>query len=162
MSRVTAGIVVGGLMAAGAAIAQRQIQRRAGAQLLDWEVIRHLARRRLGRQAVPLSPLERGTAEAAYARILEGVTPLVASEVGARLASPLAAPLAIDRLGWIDINLATFRHLFARIEHELQAGATSAGTGAALARILNRSLGNQQLGFLLAFLARKVDRKSVV
>jgi coenzyme F420 biosynthesis associated uncharacterized protein len=57
----------------------------------------------------------------------------------------------------VDLNLVTFRALFGRVEHLLNEAAGAADTpGRALARIVNRAVGNQQLGFLLAFLARKV------
>jgi coenzyme F420 biosynthesis associated uncharacterized protein len=58
---------------------------------------------------------------------------------------------------WVDLNLATFQRLIGRLEAEL-AGTrrTPRGAGPALARIVNRSIGNHQLGWLLAFLATKV------
>jgi coenzyme F420 biosynthesis associated uncharacterized protein len=63
----------------------------------------------------------------------------------------------VDRLEWIDLNLSTFRALFSRVETLLNEAAGNADTpGRALAHIVNRAVGNQQLGFLLAFLARKV------
>ena len=57
----------------------------------------------------------------------------------------------------MDLNLATFRVLFERIEHavlEQQEGPDTAGR--AMSRWLNRTVGNQQLGLMLAFLGRKV------
>jgi coenzyme F420 biosynthesis associated uncharacterized protein len=63
----------------------------------------------------------------------------------------------VDRLQWVDLNLATFRSLFERIEKTLltaQEGPDTAGR--AISRWLNRTVGNQQLGFMLAFLGRKV------
>jgi coenzyme F420 biosynthesis associated uncharacterized protein len=62
----------------------------------------------------------------------------------------------IDRREWIDLNLSTFERLFERVERIMIASSGEDTPGRALARIVNRSLGNQQLGFLLAFLARKV------
>ncbi len=52
-SRLGMGIVVGSLVAVGAAVAQREIMRRAGTGLIDWEAVRQIARRRLGEDAVP-------------------------------------------------------------------------------------------------------------
>jgi hypothetical protein len=40
------GVVVGGLLAMGATIAQRELIRRAGTRLIDWEAVRQIARRR--------------------------------------------------------------------------------------------------------------------
>jgi coenzyme F420 biosynthesis associated uncharacterized protein len=53
--------------------------------------------------------------------------------------------------------VATFRTLFDRVERVLldaQEGPDTAGR--AMSRWLNRTVGNQQLGFMLAFLGRKV------
>ena len=151
------GIVVGGLLAMGATVAQREIMRRAGMRLIDWDAVRGIARRRLGADATPLPEESRAAAEAFYREVLLRIEPVVAEEIGASLPAALETPAVIDRAGWVDLNLATFETLFGRVERiitQQQAGQDSAGR--ALARIVNRSIGNQQLGFLLAFLARKV------
>ncbi|MGH2462460.1 MAG: zinc-dependent metalloprotease [Candidatus Limnocylindria bacterium] len=156
-SRLTAGIVIGTLLTATVAVAGRRLEQRAGRHLLDWPTIRTIARRRVGDATGRLSSAERLAAEAFYAAAVERVGPLVAAEIGAQLPHPLDAPAVIDRLAWIDLNLATFQRLIGRVEAEL-LGARPAprGAGASLARIVNRSLGNHQLGWLLAFLAGKV------
>src|SRR5574338_457624 len=71
--------------------------------------------------------------------------------------APLDVPAVVDRLQWVDLNVATFRVLFDRIETTLleqQSGPDTAGR--AMSRWVNRTVSNQQLGFMLAFLARKV------
>ncbi len=151
------GIVVGGLLAMGATVAQREIMRRAGTRLIDWDAVRGIARRRLGTDAAALPEESRAAAEAFYRDALLRIEPVVAEEIGASLPAALETPAVIDRAGWVDLNLATFETLFGRVERiitQQQAGQDTAGR--ALARIVNRSIGNQQLGFLLAFLARKV------
>jgi coenzyme F420 biosynthesis associated uncharacterized protein len=156
-SRLGMGIVVGGLLAMGATVAQREILRRAGTRLIDWEAVRAIARRRLGAHDVALSDEERAAAHAFYQDALLRIEPVVAAEIGAELPRAIETPAVIDRRQWIDLNLATFEALFDRVERIMTASMPGADTpGRALARILNRSLGNQQLGFLLAFLARKV------
>lgn len=156
-SRLGAGILVGGLLAMGATVAQRELVRRAGTRLIDWEAVRGIARRRLGAHAAPLSATERRNAEDFYRSALARIEPLVEEEVGRPLPKALEIPAVIDRLEWVDLNLATFRSLFGRVEHLLSDAAGTADTpGRALARIVNRTIGNQQIGFLLAFLARKV------
>ena len=50
-ARLSAGIVVGGLLALGASVASREIMRRAGTTLIDWEAVREIAHRRLGSAA---------------------------------------------------------------------------------------------------------------
>lgn len=156
-SRLGMGIVVGSLVAVGAAVAQREIMRRAGTGLIDWEAVRQIARRRLGEDALPISAAQREAADAFYRDTLLRIEPAVAEEIGAQLPRALEVPAVIDRLEWVDLNLATFQQLFRRVEEilsEAQSGPDT--TGRALSRIVNRSVGNQQLGFLMAFLARKV------
>jgi coenzyme F420 biosynthesis associated uncharacterized protein len=89
--------------------------------------------------------------------VLIRIEPHIQEEVGRPLPTALEIPAVVDRLEWIDLNLATFRALFGRVEALLNEAAGQADTpGRALARIVNRAVGNQQLGFLLSFLARKV------
>jgi coenzyme F420 biosynthesis associated uncharacterized protein len=151
------GIVVGGLLAAGATVAQRELMRRAGTRLIDWDAVRAIARRRLGADAAGLPEASRAAAEAFYRDQLLRIEPVVAEEIGAELPAALETPAVVDRAGWVDLNLATFETLFGRVERiitEQQVGHDTPGR--ALARIVNRSIGNQQLGFLLAIHARKV------
>jgi coenzyme F420 biosynthesis associated uncharacterized protein len=155
-SRLGMGIVVGGLLAMGATVAQREIMRRAGTRLIDWEAVRAIARRRLGRDDTLLSAQARQAAEGFYRDVLLRIEPVVAAEIGAELPRALETPAVIDRREWIDLNLSTFEQLFERVERIMTSSAVGDSPGRALARIVNRSLGNQQLGFLLSFLARKV------
>jgi coenzyme F420 biosynthesis associated uncharacterized protein len=156
-AHLRAGIVVGGLLAIGATVASREIMRRAGTRLIDWEAVREIAHRRLGAAAVPLPAQQRAEAEAFYRATLLTIEPIVAEEIGSELPAALETPAVVDRLQWVDLNLATFRVLFDRIERTLldaQEGPDT--TGRAVSRWVNRAVGNQQLGFMLAFLARKV------
>jgi coenzyme F420 biosynthesis associated uncharacterized protein len=154
--RLGMGIIVGGLLAMGATVAQREIMRRAGTRLVDWDAVRAIARRRLGTTDTPLGAEARQAAEAFYRDVLLRIEPVVAAEIGAQLPQALETPAAIDRREWIDLNLSTFERLFERVERLMTTSADEDTPGRALARIVNRSLGNQQLGFLLSFLARKV------
>jgi len=151
------GIVVGGLLAMGATVAQREILRRAGTRLIDWRSVRAIALRRLGGAGAPLPVAEREKAGAFYRAVLLHIEPAIQAEVGRPLPEALETPAVIDRSEWVDLNLATFRTLFGRVEAIIAANDSAPPTtGRALARILNRTLSNQQLGFLLSFLARKV------
>ncbi|MEO7334147.1 MAG: zinc-dependent metalloprotease [Gemmatimonadales bacterium] len=155
--RLGMGIVVGGLLAMGATVVQRELMRRAGSRLIDWEAVRQIARRRLGAAGVPISPEDRAAAEAFYRETLLRIEPEVAAAIGADLPRALETPAVVDRLEWIDLNLATFEQLFARVEQIMTEESGGPDTpGRALARIVNRSLGNQQLGWLMSFMARKV------
>lgn len=156
-TRLGMGILVGGLLAVGATVAQREIMRRAGDRLIDWDAVRMLARRRLGEHAAPIPARQRAEAEAFYGRTLLAIEPIVAEEIGAALPQALEVPAVVDRGQWVDLNLATFQQLFSRVERlmlDSQSGPDTAGR--ALSRWVNRTVGNQQIAFLLAFLARKV------
>jgi coenzyme F420 biosynthesis associated uncharacterized protein len=156
-AQLTAGIVVGGLLAVGASIASREIMRRAGTRLIDWDAVRDIAHRRLGAAAAPIPAAQRAEADAFYRATLLRIEPIVAEEIGSQLPAALETPAVVDRLEWVDLNLATFRALFERIERLLLASQTGPDTaGRAVSRWLNRAVGNQQLGFMLAFLGRKV------
>jgi coenzyme F420 biosynthesis associated uncharacterized protein len=155
--RIGVGIVVGGLLAMGATVAQRELLRRAGTRLIDWRSVRSIALRRLGTDGASIPVADREAAEAFYREALRHIEPQVQAEVGRPLPEALETPAVIDRSEWVDLNLATFRTLFARVEAIIAANDSAPPTtGRALARILNRTLSNQQLGFLLSFLARKV------
>jgi len=155
--RIGMGIVVGGLLAMGATVAQREILRRAGTRLIDWRAVRSIALRRLGNDGAPIPVADREAAEAFYREALLRIEPAVEAEVRRPLPEALETPAVIDRSEWVDLNLATFRTLFGRVEAIIAANDSAPPTtGRAIARILNRTLSNQQLGFLLSFLARKV------
>ena len=156
-TRLGAGILVGGLLAIGASVASREIMRRAGTRLIDWEAVRQIAHRRLAEAAAPIPAAQRAEAEAFYRATLLRIEPIVAAEIGSELPAALETPAVVDRLQWVDLNLATFRVLFERIEHTLLAAQEGPDTaGRAVSRWVNRTVGNQQLGFMLAFLGRKV------
>jgi coenzyme F420 biosynthesis associated uncharacterized protein len=156
-ARLGAGIIVGSLLALGASVASREIMRRAGTRLIDWRAVGEIARRRLGEAGAPIPAAQRAEAEAFYRATLLRIEPIVAEEIGSELPEALETPAVVDRLQWVDLNLSTFRVLFDRVERallETQEGPDT--TGRAMSRWLNRTVGNQQLGFMLAFLGRKV------
>jgi coenzyme F420 biosynthesis associated uncharacterized protein len=156
-SRLAAGVIVGGILALGVTAASREIMRRAGSQLIDWEAVREIAHRRLGDAAAPIAPERRAEAERFYRETLLRIEPIVAEEIGSALPEALETPAVVDRVQWVDLNVATFRTLFDRVERVLldaQEGPDTAGR--AMSRWVNRAVGNQQLGFMLAFLGRKV------
>ena len=57
--RLGAGFVVGGLLALGASVASREIMKRSGTRLIDWETVRDIAHRRLGDAAAPIPAAQR-------------------------------------------------------------------------------------------------------
>jgi coenzyme F420 biosynthesis associated uncharacterized protein len=134
-TRLGAGILVGGLLALGASVASREIMRRAGTRLIDWDAVREIAHKRLGEAAAPIPAAQRAESEAFYRATLLRIEPIVAAEIGSELPAALETPAVVDRLQWVE-------------------GPDT--TGRAVSRWVNRTVGNQQLGFMLAFLGRKV------
>ncbi len=69
-ARLGAGILVGGLLAFGASVASREIMRRAGTRLIDWEAVREIAHRtqHLLDDLVTAAPPKDRDVEAAKAR----------------------------------------------------------------------------------------------
>ncbi|MCC6617862.1 MAG: hypothetical protein IT341_02350, partial [Chloroflexi bacterium] len=65
-TQLAAGIAVGGLLALGASVASREIVRRAGTRLIDWDSVREIAHRRLGEAGAPIPAAQRAEAEAFY------------------------------------------------------------------------------------------------
>ena len=92
------GIVVGGLLAMGATVVQRELMRHAGTRLIDWESVRRIARRRLGEAGATLTADERAKAEAFYRAELLRIEPVVGEAIGAALPRALETPAVIDRL----------------------------------------------------------------
>src|SRR3972149_3819994 len=105
--RLGMGIVVGGLLAMGATVVQRELLRRAGSRLMDWEAVRLIARRRRGPAAVPLSAAERASAEAFYRETLLRIEPEVAAAIGAELPRALEAPAVGGRVPGGAVEQAT-------------------------------------------------------
>ncbi len=116
-SRLGMGIVVGGLLAMGATVAQREIMRRAGTRLIDWETVRGIARRRLGADGAPLRTEVRAFGRGLLPRRrCCGSSPWWPRRSAPSCRAALETPAVIDRLEWIDLNLVTFEQLFDRIE----------------------------------------------
>ena len=148
------GIVVGGLLAMGATVAQREIMRRAGTppdRLGDGA--RHRAPpagRRRRRRCAPTS---------AHRRRPSTATPCCGSSrwwprrSARSCRAALETPAVIDRLRVDRPQPGDLRAASSTGSSEIMASQAGADTpGRALARIVNRSIGNQQLGFLMAFL----------
>ncbi len=68
---------------------------------------------------LPSRPRQRAEAEAFYRATLLRIEPIVAEEIGSELPEALETPAVVDRLQWVDLNLATFSVLFERIEKTL-------------------------------------------
>ncbi len=155
------GLAVG---AAGLALASRYIARRARATahlgLVDWPRVEQLAVNRLKKVPGTLPKRELLAAQDDYARAMERVVPLLEARLGQPLPGVVERHAVVDRPGWAKANVTTFAQLIDRIEPHLLA-ATGARTGrpglaSDVAKMTNRFLTTQQLGFLLGYMGSRV------
>jgi coenzyme F420 biosynthesis associated uncharacterized protein len=155
------GLAVG---AAGLALASRYIARRARDTahlgLVDWPRVEQLAVNRLKNVPGTLTTRELLAAQDDYARAMERVVPLLEARLGQPLPGVVERHSVVDRAGWAKANVATFAQLIDRIEPHLRAatGARSGRPGLAsdVAKMANRFLTTQQLGFLLGYMGSRV------
>ena len=155
------GLAVG---AAGLAIAGRYIARRARDTahlgLVDWPRVEQLAVKRLRNVPGALPRTELRAAQDDYARAMERVVPLLEARLGQPLPGVVERHAVVDRPEWAKANVATFAGLIERIEPHLLAAAGGrngrSGIASDVAKMANRFLTTQQLGFLLGYMGARV------
>jgi coenzyme F420 biosynthesis associated uncharacterized protein len=151
------GLAVG---AAGIALAGRYIVRRAQRSahlgLVDWPRVEQLAVKRL--RAVPgvLPQSEMRAAKDDYARALAQTVPLLEARLGQSLPGVVERHAVVDRPGWARANITTFAALVDRLEPHLVTATSGRGAASDVARMANRFLTTQQLGFLLGYMGARV------
>ncbi|MDP8905279.1 MAG: zinc-dependent metalloprotease [Chloroflexota bacterium] len=150
------GVAVG---AAGLAVASRYLARRshraAGEGLVDWPRAEQIAATRLRRAPGGLSAAELRAAEPAYERAMAAVVPLLEDRLALPLPGVVERHAVVDRVGWARANVVTFEQLIGRLEGHLRMPAGE-GLAAGVARLANRFLTTQQVGFLLGYLGSRV------
>ena len=105
--------------------------------------------------ALTRSELE--AAQADYSRAMAAVVPLLEARLGQPLPGVVERHTVVDRPGWARANIATFQGLVDRIEpHLVIATGTRNGLASDVARMANRYLTTQQLGFLLGYMGARV------
>lgn len=150
--------------AAGLALAGRYIVRRARKTahlgLVDWPRVEQLAVNRLRTVPGALSRSELLAAQDDYARAMARVVPLLEARLGQPLPGVVERHAVVDRPDWARANVATFAAIVDRIEPHLLAAAAGrpprAGLASDLAKMANRFLTTQQLGFLLGYMGSRV------
>ncbi|MEA2676212.1 MAG: hypothetical protein QOJ81_353 [Chloroflexota bacterium] len=152
------GIAAG---AAGLAIASRYIARRARKDahlgLVDWPRVEQLAVNRLRNVPGALPRAELHAAQDDYSRAMAAVVPLLEARLGQPLPGVVERHEVVDRPGWARANIATFQGLVDRIEpHLLAASGARSGLASDVARMANRFVTTQQLGFLLGYMGGRV------
>jgi len=151
------GLAVG---AAGVALASRYLARRAHEAtadgLVDWPRAEQIALSRLRRAPGALSAAELDAAGAAYADAMRRVVPLLEERLGMPLPGVVERHAVVDRAGWARANIATFQQLIGHLEPHIRAATSDRGLASGVAKLANRFLTTQQVGFLLGFLGTRV------
>jgi coenzyme F420 biosynthesis associated uncharacterized protein len=151
------GIALG---AASLAIASRYLARRAhreaGRGLVDWQRAEQIAVSRLRRAPGALSAAELRATAPSYERAMRQVVPLLEERLELPLPGVVERYSVVDRAGWARANLVTFEHLIQRLEQHIVLPANDRGLASGVARLANRFLTTQQVGFLLGYLGSRV------
>ena len=132
------------------AVAEAVRPRQGPARLLDWDEIRRLARARV-RGGGTLSKTQRETLAAEYNRLAQKVEPHLLRAVGGLPAGVGLPPFdAIDRKGWVDLNIGILRRAMEPIMDTASRLPNS--------RIVDfgRAGMDRYVAYVLAFLARRV------
>ena len=99
-------------VAIGLGVTARAIATRATANtpagLVDWERAERIARRRLRNTPGRLSATQLQATEAAYARHMDKVVPLLEERLGARLPGVVERHAVVSREEWAGANMALF------------------------------------------------------
>ncbi|HYI22931.1 MAG TPA: zinc-dependent metalloprotease [Candidatus Limnocylindrales bacterium] len=151
------GIALG---AAGLAIASRYISKRAqqtsGDGLVDWTRVEQMAVARLRRTPGALPAHELRAAESAYASAMAEVVPLLERQLGQPLPGVVERHEVVDRAGWARANITTFASLIDRLEPHVRSATPERGLASDVAKLANRFITTQQVGFLLGYLGTRV------
>lgn len=157
MKRLGTILVVGAVAGMGASyIASRK--RPAGktdeTKLIDWDVVRQIAVRSSQSAQAPLH--RRAEVQQDYTDMVRRSEPLIERYLGVALPQPVERVEVVDRVQWLDANIANFRELFTFIEDIYRRHATPKTIGAMVAAGINQRVMSVQVGVLLGILSRKV------
>ncbi len=155
--RTSRAVAVG--VAVGVGLAVRYMSDRAvrghDRSLVDWDAVERIATARLRAAKGSLSAAELARTEAAYARAMTRIVPLLEARLGVPLPGVVERHAVVDRAGWARANMGTIQALVGHLEDHLGLVARQ-GLGAAMAVSANRFLTTRQIGFLLGFLGTRV------
>ena len=151
------GIAIG---AAALALGSRYLARRAHAVteegLVDWRRVEQLAVARLRQAPGGLSEVELMAASTAYEHAMTRVVPLLEERLGLPLPGVVERHGVVNREEWARANIATFQQLISHIEPYVAGSPTDRGFASGVAKMTNRILTTQQVGFLLGYLGTRV------
>jgi coenzyme F420 biosynthesis associated uncharacterized protein len=148
------------LAATGLALGSRYLARRAhraaGTGLVDWRRAEQIAVNRLRRAPDALSGAELRASARSYAAAMAQVVPLLEEQLEMPLPGVVERYSVVDRAGWARANLVTFKQLIGRLEEHLPRLSDDRGLASGVARLANRVISTQQVGFLLGYLGQRV------
>jgi coenzyme F420 biosynthesis associated uncharacterized protein len=156
--RWQAGFLLGSAIGAAATVLGRRAERLARRGLVDWGAVERIAVRRAEKAPGGLSALELRAADGAYREAMARVVPRLSEALGVALPGVVDRASVVDRAGWIQANVGTFRSLISRMEQALLDQVVPEGGGftRATMALANRWVTSQQLGFLLGFMGTRV------
>ena len=147
-------------VAIGLGVTARAIASRATANtptgLVDWERAERIARRRLRNTPGHLGATQLQATEAAYARHMDKVVPLLEERLGAGLPGVVERHAVVSREEWASANMATFKALIGNLEPHLAPRLPDGSVRAGVAAATNRLVTTGQVGFLLGYLGSRV------
>ena len=149
--RVARGVGAGLLLGAFAAVAAEAFRPRPGpARIVDWDEVRERAHARLGDETT-IDPRRRRRLEDQYRRLAEGVQePLLEFVGGLPQGVSMPAFQALDRNGWVDLNVAILRDGLEPVLAVQEAIPNSRAVE------LTRAVIDRYVAVLLGFLSRRV------
>jgi coenzyme F420 biosynthesis associated uncharacterized protein len=148
------GVAIGLGVTARAIVTRATANRPAG--LVDWERAERIARRRLRGAPGRLTPAQLRATEAAYARHMDRVVPLLEERLGAALPGVVERHAVVSRERWAAANMETFRTLIAHLEPHLVPNLPEGSVRSGVAAMTNRLVTTGQVGFLLGYLGSRV------
>ena len=150
-----AGLALAGRYLAGRYLVRRA-QRGAGEGLVDWARAEQIAVNRLRRAPGARSATELRAAAGSYERAMAQVVPLLEDQLELPLPGVVERWSVVDRAGWAQANLDTFKQLIGRLEEHLPLPRAEHGLASGVARLANRFITTQQIAFLLGYLGQRV------
>jgi coenzyme F420 biosynthesis associated uncharacterized protein len=152
------GLAVGaaGLAVASSRYLARRAHQAAIGGIVDWPRVEQIAVARLRQAPGALSAAELHASRPSYERAMGQVVPLLEQHLGTPLPGVVERYAVVDRAGWARANLVTFEHLIGRLEEHLLLPTHDRGLATGVARLANRFLTTQQVGFLLGYLGSRV------
>src|SRR5688500_14770288 len=148
------GVLVGGAVAVGWAIARRYADD-GDTRLIDWDTATRVATRVSGADG-GISFLDRARLQDEYETMVREIEGPIAAYTGTTLPLGEIDVRVLDRAEWIRANVSGFQQMFRPLEEVYVETLGKGGASFPGMTKLSRTVLSSQVGLLLGFLARKV------